>query len=954
LARVSAAAGAIVGVTRGNELVQSQDGGATWRQVGPERTRFIDAEITASGSGLALAVPEAWYATSDAGENWKSIDVPRIGGVSVSRRGKDELFVESALGPKRYSAKPTPSLSTVKALPGRQRYQLTKRPPRGPSAEALKVGRALLVDGVYLEIASAGREKGRSSWVEWRGAFDGPLKSEPLPVADGCRSVRIAGFGGHLALLCSRRSVGTAQELELYLSDDHGDNWERDGDVLVGKLGELSLVVARDGQVVVTGICAPTARSRGCSPYGVYYRRRVLPDAGAAGRVKRAVNVAREDAGTQSEQKFEFAPAATPSLDKVAQELAVSADGRTIYAVGKRTKGSGFAIYISEDGGKTFEGHEIPELVAAATSSDEEFERFARPPRTSAGARVERLSAGDDGTLSVVFRNGSERLLAIADEEGRLVQLSRAPAEAHLVGASGTRALAVEPASRRVFESLDGGSSWEPVGRLPIDLCPGDAKCEVPLVCTPFGCTLGAELSRVGWQGQGDDDLGVLAPALGKQRTLFDRKVRKPIACSFGETGWVSVPGLDQPPNANQASIGKVSWFSLVRDASSASARVVSTQRGGKGRIETTALLAPVTNPGAYAFYASTQVEGAAAIRYRAPETSGNAALTGVEVAWENFLEGKSGRGKIPNAGPYAPGDYSRSSVGGQSANVDLLSVAQGGVYLRAHSRNRSDQPTYFLDGRGVTALAPISWGKSSLAARVSKVVRVDGQHVFMRLLEDGAVVQTAKAPAGEVNSFTTGLPKPGEFGMTQSRDLAYVNGKPGLHLMTFDMDGDAHTALLFPFSVSGAAVAPPIRVPMLLDTADPPRRCNAVTRKDSTRLVVPFQGGTRHPIVITDAVEPMRVLLSARAVMHGSVKDACVAAFDAEGITLDPSDSAPRFDRALVILDDSEPSWLFKRNTATSPNTYEARAMTCRFDPNTDVPLEVYSAPGTLVGRGH
>ncbi len=953
LARVSAAAGAIVGVTRGNELVHSEDAGATWRQVGPERTRFIDVEITTGGSGLALAVPEAWYGTSNAGASWKAIDLPKIGGVAVSRRGKDELFVESAMGAKRYT--PAQGFSSVSALPGRQRYQLTKRPPRGPSAAALKVGRAILVGGSYLEVASAGREKGRSSWLAWRGAFDGALKSEPLAAADGCRSVRIAGFGEYLALLCSRRNVGSAQELELFLSEDAGKSWERDGDALVGKLAELSLVVAREGQVVITGICAPAA-SRGCSPYGVYHRRRVPPDAGASARVKRAVRIVREDAGVENEQKYEFAPAATPSLDKVAQELAVSADGRRIYAVGKRTKGTGFAIYVSEDGGQTFEGQEIPELVAAGTSGgddDEGSRRFARPPRNSRGAQVERLSAGDDGTLSVVFRNGQQRLLAIADEEGRLIQLSRAPADARLVGASGTRALAVEAASRRVFESLDGGSSWEPVGRLPIDLCPGDSDCDVPLVCTPFGCTVGAELSRIGWHGQGDDDLGVLAPARGKQRTLFDRRVRKPISCTLNEAGWISVSGLDQPPNANQASIGKLSWFSLVRDAKSASARIVSVKRGAKGRLDTTALLAPVTNPSAYAFYASTQVEGAAAIRYRAPESSGNTAITGVEVAWENFLEGRSGRGKIPNAGPYAPGDYSRASVGGQSANVDLLSVAQGGVYVRAHSRNRADQSTFFLDGRGVTALPPIQWGKSSLSTRVTEVVRVDGQHVFMRLLENGAVVQAAKAPGGDVFAFTTGLPKPRDFGMTQSRDLAYADGKPGLHLMTFDSDGDGHTAFLFPFSPSGAAVAKPIRVPMLVDTADPPRRCNAVARKDSTRLVVPFQAGTRHPIVVTDTVEPMRVLLSARAVMHGSVKEACVAAFDAEGLTLDPADSAPRFDRALVVLDDSEPSWLFRRNTATSPNSYEARTMTCRFDPNAEVPLEVYSAPGTLVGRG-
>ena len=94
LARVSAAAGSIVGVTRGSKLVHSHDGGATWNDVGPYGIRFIDVEITEARTGLALAVPEAWHVSKDAGATWTKSDISPVGGVRLRRRGKDEIYVE--------------------------------------------------------------------------------------------------------------------------------------------------------------------------------------------------------------------------------------------------------------------------------------------------------------------------------------------------------------------------------------------------------------------------------------------------------------------------------------------------------------------------------------------------------------------------------------------------------------------------------------------------------------------------------------------------------------------------------------------------------------------------------------------------------------------------------------------------------------------------------------------
>ena len=74
-------------------------------------------------------------------------------------------------------------------------------------------------------------------------------------------------------------------------------------------------------------------------------------------------------------------------------------------------------------------------------------------------------------------------------------------------------------------------------------------------------------------------------------------------------------------------------------------------------------------------------------------------------------------------------------------------------------------------------------------------------------------------------------------------------------------------------------------------------------------------------------------------------------AAFDAEGLVLDASDQSPRWDRAILLLDDLEHSWMFR--SSDEGDTIQYRSMSCRFDPSAEVPFEVYGAAGTLVQRG-
>lgn len=917
----------------------------------PAKTRYVDVGLQKDGHGLALSVPEALWTTNDSGASWKKLDVPPSGAYGLLQDKDGEAVVQTALGVMKWDGK---GLIRLSRTPTRHRFQLTKRPPRGPDASALAEGRAIVLDGRYLEVAKA-EGKGKNGWVLWQGPADGAIQEAPLLVAKDCRALRLAGFDKELALACSRRNVGSTQEIDLYLSHDGGKKWLREGYDVIGRMNQLGLAVGADGALVVSGICPPFSRSRGCSSYGVYARRKIPPDAGANPKeaLAEAAKVAREkkpDRDEPQSEGFELTLSATPALTGYAAAVAFSLDGRTAYAVGKRSKTGAYAVYVSRDRGLSFEAHEVSQIEA--TQNFEESGMFARPPSGS-GAQVVSLSPGDDGTVAIVFRNGNGWTLAITDQDGNLVQLSEPPHDINLLGAVGSRALAISTGVASAWESLDGGATWEPIGRLPLRLCRGSSRCSEQVSCHPAGCVIGNELSRLGWRGEADDDQGVLAPPDRPARDLFDRKVRTAFSCTLEEGAWKPLSGVSRAPTADQAAIGKVAWYSVVRDGNHASARVLHGVGGQHPQVSSVELIPPAKNPQEHALMVSTQVEGGAALRYPTPEASGKARIANVEVAWDNLLEGKVVRARILDAGPYVPGDYSREGAGAQFASPDLISIGEGGLYLRVHRSSHDDQVTYFVDGKSVATVPPIQWPYSSLSGRRAEMARIGGTHVPLAIFDNGAVVVRARreGAAWAFDAYSTGLTAPAAFGLTQVRDIAYDKKRSGLQLMIFDADGPAESALLYPFNTHGPAVDKPIAIPTQRNTGSQPKRCGAVTKTDTPRVVVPYSGGTRHPIIVSDPTEPMRVLLTSHAVMHGTPKEPCVAAFDAEGLVLDASDQSPRWDRAILLLDDLEHSWMFR--SSDEGDTIQYRSMSCRFDPSAEVPFEVYGAAGTLVQRG-
>jgi hypothetical protein len=232
-------------------------------------------------------------------------------------------------------------------------------------------------------------------------------------------------------------------------------------------------------------------------------------------------------------------------------------------------------------------------------------------------------------------------------------------------------------------------------------------------------------------------------------------------------------------------------------------------------------------------------------------------------------------------------------------------------------------------------------------------MVHVGQRHLLLRI--DGSIVARALSQVGdsELSAVRLGWVDPSEMGFSQSVGVGYVGGTAGVQI-TVDPEGpEPASSLLYPFREGGAVFDAPVALPTQEDLALTPRGCTLADRASSPRVVAPFQPGVRRPVIIADPMEAPRELLTGQAVLHGTPKAPCVAAYEAAllGGGEPRRGEGPR-EVALVSGNDAERSWLFRVEAAQGPKpaTVEYRGMTCRADPTAEVPIEVFREPGTLV----
>ncbi|MET0792394.1 MAG: hypothetical protein ABW061_12805 [Polyangiaceae bacterium] len=939
LVRVSAARHSIIGIPADRSLSRSADGAASFNRVGPAKVSFADVELASDGTGLALAIPEALWLTRDEGATWTPLTGKTYGAFALARDRQGQVRIETVFGPYRFVDQP-PRLEPGVA-PEAGQDLTSNAPPRGPDAAALADGRAIVLGNRYLEVAASPAHP--SDYELWQGPLDGKLEASPLPQLKECRGARLSAFDHTFELACFRGSNdGGSVPISFLRSDDAGGHFEAEPFTSFGTPATFRFALGANGALIASGLCG--APSAGCSTSGVFVRREAPADDGAP----KPQVIASAPAKAKRAQ-FELVQAATPTLTESALGLTFSLDGRTSYAIGRRSKTGALAIFVSHDGGQRYEVRDL-DLVRADSEDEDQYWEHSQ-----SSVRLESFAAAEDGSLSVVLADRRGRALIVTDEQGRLLSGSKPPDERALVAAVGSRAFAVSPSSRKTWESLDGGVTWQALSRFPIALCSGEGECDVKLRCVPLGCVIGNEVSRIGWAGQNDEDAAALPPPNREPLPLTTRKLRTPIACALDEATWQTLPGVRDLPNSRDAAFGKVSFVAVSGDPLHAAASMVHGIGGSRPHLETISLLAPVNRPNEYAFAVLDQVEGAAAIRYRLPEDPlKDSHLRNVEVAWDNALAGQIGRARLADGGPVAPADYTLGeSV--QRADPDLLSIGEGGLYLRLHHTAADAQDTWYFDGRSSTRIAPVTWPIANNLRGRTEMARADGTHVPLMLFGRGTAVARARrvATSWEFDAQTTALPDPSAFGLTMSSNVGYLGNSSGLCLQTEASDGMSPSAAFYPFHATGNVMGPAVPVPTQMNLAERPNRCSASDLTSTPRVDANSLPGTRHPVVVTDSSDPPRLFLSFGAVLYGTPENACATAFDAQELAVD---NAPlRREHALLLLDDLDHSWLFRlvQDAGGSTSGVQYRTMKCHFDPDLEVPSDVYRAPGTLLPRG-
>ncbi|MEI9935718.1 MAG: hypothetical protein WDO69_00705 [Pseudomonadota bacterium] len=932
LVRVSAARHSIVGIPADHSLSRSTDGAASFSRVGPAEVSFADVELGSDGSGLALAIPEAIWLTRDEGASWSLLPGKTHGAFALSRDRQGHVRVDTVFGPYRFADGP-PRLeagldpTSIQDLPA-------NAPPRGPDAAALADGRAIVLGTRYLEVAAP---PGRPSDYElWQGPFDGKLEVSALPLLKDCRAARLTGFDRYLELACLRGSSETGSvPIAFFRSEDHGRHFDAEPFTSFGTQAGFRFALGASGTLIATGLCG--APSAGCSTGGMFVRRETPRDMPPAKR--------RPSDPTLPRAKFELFAAATPTLAESALGLTFSLNGRVAYAIGRRSKTGALATFVSHDGGKNFEVHDLDLVRADSDDEDQYWEH------TQSSVRLESFAAAEDGSLSVVLADRHGRALIVADEQGRLLSGSKPPDERALVAAVGMRAFALSANSRKTWESLDGGVTWQSLSRFPLALCAADSECEVKLQCVPAGCVIGNEISRIGWAGQSEDEANALPPPGRESSPLTERKVRTPIACALDDAAWQTLPGVRELPNSRDAALGKSSFVALSSDPTHAAAAMIHGFGGARPHLQTVSLLKPIGRPSEYAYLVLDQVEGAAALRYRLPEDPAkDGHLRNIELGWDNALSGQVGRARLADGGPVAPADYQLGEAV-QRADPDLLSIGEGGLYLRLHHTAGDVQDAWFFDGRTSTRIPPVKWPIAENVRGRTEMARTEDTHVPLMLFGRGTAVARARRVGAdwEFDAETIALPDPSAFGQSLVSNVAYLGNASGLYVQAQTGEGARASAAYHAFRAKGDVMGPRVPVPTQASLSDRPGRCSESVLATTPRIDASFLPGTRHPLLITDNSDPPRLFLSAGAVLYGTPENACATALDADELAID--NAALRRERALLLLEDLEHSWLFR--SIPDSNAVQYRTMKCHFEPDLEVPSDVYHAPGTLVPRG-
>ncbi|AKT42356.1 hypothetical protein [Chondromyces crocatus] len=964
----------------------------------------FDVAAGDDGQALALAVPEALFHSVDGGTTWARAPVSPKGLSRVGRLPEGSLLAEGMLRSVHWDPRRAEAFEVVKReLPAR----LHAAPEAGlpPSAMAVRMQRAALVGTRYVEVERSEDES--APWTFYSGSFEGGLAAVPIRGSETCSSLKLGAAGRTVVGICVKEEEDLVVA-DVLRSDDAGKTWSRATRLDTPHVDGIAVAVSPEGTVLITGVCKPGGGERPTEEAG--------QDADAsASEASAAGDVACRPRGPLLLQMEGDRPvlsrAAAPALGGSAMLPAFSVDGRSAYFVGERVKDGHLALFVSHDGGETFAMRLLARDVAPQraptdpdaqeTPPEDDEEDTGRGVGALQVVDESQLVPGEDGAVGMLLGRQGELQFVVTDEDGRVLSTQPLPDGATSIGIVGRRGLAGGSISSQerggdsvpmVWESLDGGARW-----VDLPLSPAivhDAGTSPLIACGVAGCLLGQSVTRVGWNGQAEPPL----PS-GPEPPREEAALKAPMVCEFPRgSAWTRVEQVvSRPrtmPGASEIMRGRAVWSVLTRSPSGAVGTVAALlpERApagasapiGESKIVERSLFSPPPAGTRMGLAIRYQMEGYAAARMRLPGAPRSPLPIGmplrdVEIAWENWMDGVSGRTRLPDVGPLELRDVVPAA--GDAYEPELLSVSVRGLFMRPHADGAA---AYFVEpaGRGKSHRFDYpSWPRSgtdrelqvsSDAAWVEGrplavgMVHLDSSAAITGLLlarqHAGVAASSGAGKAGASSASDDGVtsggwaieaftiaPPPGEGGPLVQIDWSYAGGAIGVSTLLSHPIRRRGWASFQVFRSDGI-LGPAQALPTPWDLPAVPRPCSQTERAATPRIVAPMFArrdplfpGTRHPIVVLDpsglgGLPPSLTLLTSAVVLHGTPKEPCVAAWEASAV------GTGEF--TAVIPGDLAHAWLFRARD--SRDSFEARPMACRFDPAVKLPQDVLGEPGT------
>jgi hypothetical protein len=977
--RVSASSGAVLGATYEGKLLRWEDA-TGWRPVAtPPRARVLDVAVSGTHA-LALAYPEALFTSDDSGATWASAGAPTIGAHRLGLLPEGGIGAQGIFESMRWDPAATPAFSRAKRLLPARSAALDVEVGRGASAPAVQGGRAAVDGDRYVEAMRPDTEG--DLWQLARGRLEGRLELVPLAWSAGCGSVRIGLRNTTVYAVCVALD-GAEIGAVVRRSRDGGSTWSEPLGLATPDTDTIFVSVSHEGNALLSGVCKPGGESGGCKPTSPLLIRSATPAAPTPAASASAAPAPAKVAAPEATPTLVAMSTGAPQLTGAALLPTFSFDGHSAYFLGHRGKDEKLTLFVSHDEGETFSQRSLEGRGPKTARRSREYEVDDEGPEEAVEDYIEvdetsAIHPGEDGTVGLMVIRYRGFTYVTTDEDGRVLHEAPLPSDDAIMAGFGRRLVAITARDGvGIAESSDGGATWDEQAA-PAALGREVGRGSTAVVCSVAGCLFGETVTRVGWGGLTDT---AAADHSADSSPSSAPAVLTPIVCDLAATTrWTRIDhvfgsGGARLPRLTEMMRGRSVWSALTSDPATGAASVISANlpESGEGdvKVATRALLAARPASGHMATALSFQMEGYAAVRAAIPwekdgTTKPGASLRNVEVAWENFMEGSTGRGKIADAGPFDPHDATTDGV----LFPSLITVSVKGLVLAPHAAP-SPRSAFLVD----------------LAGKVSRVdlpelpeVGLEG-HLDVRgdvTLEGGVPFGTAlvRDENGDVTAILLGknaqnsheisvlslAPARGDGPLISHADWTYGSRTSiGVTSLTADRRRPRAWATFEPLHGDGT-FGPPEALPTLYDLGDRPRPCSAADRAKAPRFEAIFTSrdevlfaGMRHPVLVNEpptktavGVATPMTLLTAGAIVHGSPASPCAAAWEATGIAKSPV--------SALISGDLARSWIFRVAAAGKPAkageiaapAIEYRPMSCRYDAAAPLPEAIWNEKGT------